>query len=135
MGRFLVGADRLFLVYALVVGWLCIYVPWRGPGPYGSGQDLGYWFVWNPPKWAGSIDLTRVVLELVAATAALVALAVWREWRGRRRLQSKPTSAAEPFWLRWAGGSRLLVVYVVSLGLVIVAVILNAIVSLFSGGR
>ncbi len=134
MNRLILGADRLLLIYALVVGWLCIYVPWRGPGRYGGGWDLGYWFVWNPPKEAASIDLTRLALELVAATTALVALAVWREWRTRRRLQSKPTLTVEPSWLRWEGGS-LLVIFAVGLGLAVVALIVNAIASLFSGGR
>jgi hypothetical protein len=83
MSRHTVGADRLLLLYALVVGWLCIYVPWSGRGRY--GRDLGYWFVWDGPKEAASVDLTRLVLELVAATAALVALAVCREWWRRRR--------------------------------------------------
>jgi hypothetical protein len=72
------------------VGWLCIYVPWSNR--YRSTMGRG--FLWDyPPPYTDSIDLIRLVLELVAATAALVALAVCREGWRRRRLQPKPTSA------------------------------------------
>jgi hypothetical protein len=80
------GADRLLLLYALVVGWLCLYVPWMEHGR--RSDALGYWFLWTPPPYGGRVDLVRLVLELVAATAAMVALAVGREWHSRRRVAS-----------------------------------------------
>jgi hypothetical protein len=142
------GADRLIFVYALVVGWLCIYVPWSARGRY--REAVGYGFLWSPPEWAGRIDIVRLVLEVVAATAALVALAVWREHRRRRRLQSKPISASRPIWPRLKSATwgsllmprwdfrawrSLLMPIVIVLGVAAVAQILIAIASLFSGGR
>ncbi len=139
MRRLTVSADWLLLVYALVVGWLCLYVPWGRRGRYGYvGEDLGYWFVWNPPKSLGaSIDLTRVMLEVVAATAALVVLAMGRDWWSRRRLQSKPTSARDALWIRWGPVelTPLGIVIVVGLGLAVLVLILTGLASLFSGGR
>ncbi len=141
MRRLTVNADWLLLIYALVVGWLCLYVPWSGRGRY--GEDLGYWFVWNPPKRPASIDLSRLGLELVAATAALVVLAMWREWRSQRRLTARPSSPPPGWWLRgeWLRGEPLflypVVAVVVSLALVVawIRAALWRLWRLFSGGR
>jgi hypothetical protein len=49
VSRIAFGGDRLVLVYALVVGWLCLYLPWMEHGRYGDAS--GYWFLWDPPRY------------------------------------------------------------------------------------
>jgi hypothetical protein len=66
------------LFYALGVVALCLYVPWEWQGP-GRRTALGHGWIWNPPRINASVDLTRVVLPLLAWTALAAAglLLLW----------------------------------------------------------
>jgi hypothetical protein len=62
----------LTVVYCLLVAIICLYVPWRR-SVRGMEFPLGYSFLWRPPDELAAVDWGRVVLELVAVTAVIVA--------------------------------------------------------------
>jgi hypothetical protein len=101
---------RIFgLLYCLTVSVICIYVPWRMVLRV-SGSEVssaaGYSLIWKPPairvgQFAGArfsrIDVTAVVLEILAATMAC-GFGILLTQRTFRRLsrRSKTISATFP---------------------------------------
>lgn len=78
------------LVYLATVAILCLYVPWQGVvipgrGVIGGVMDQGYAFLWDPPSRVAVVDFARVVLTVVALTAAFGFVAILaRSWKERR---------------------------------------------------
>jgi len=64
----------IIFLYFLSLLSACIYVPWKSElgGSYfsrGFTVSLPYSFIWKPPRQIASIDLSRILLEIVAITA------------------------------------------------------------------
>lgn len=69
------GSVRLLVVlYALVMAWLAVYVPWEREWR-GARVSLGYGWLWSPPTRTASVALAQVLLSLVLTT--VIFLAVW----------------------------------------------------------
>ncbi len=65
--------------YFIILALVCIFVPWRGdmPPQVGSGRPCGYAPVWSPPGGCHptpTVDIERLVLEIVAVTALGIAV-------------------------------------------------------------
>jgi hypothetical protein len=68
------GVRALVIVYLIVLAGACVYVPWTARLPRGMSRSLGYAFLWSPPQdyVAAAVDLSRILLELLAVTALFV---------------------------------------------------------------
>jgi hypothetical protein len=82
------GAVQLVLsAYCLAIVGVCIFVPWKvySLGDVHYVKELGYYFIWDPPQFGGSLLLdvsivcSRVIFEIIAITAiAAMALVLTR---------------------------------------------------------
>lgn len=73
------------LVYLATVAILCLYVPWQAVVTGRGVINQGYAFLWDPPSRVAVVDFARVVLTVVALTAAFGFVAILaRSWKERR---------------------------------------------------
>lgn len=67
-----VNRRRALGGYVAMLIILCLYVPWAQDGIIAGKPfhyNAGYSFIWSPIKYA-YVDITRVVLPMIALTAA-----------------------------------------------------------------
>jgi hypothetical protein len=58
----------IIIIYGILVAVACIYVPWElisSGGPFSYGYSL----IWKPQDIVFTVDIKRVLLELIAITA------------------------------------------------------------------
>jgi len=71
-----VNRKTLLQIYAAIIIGLCLYVPWaiQGIHPTRGTYHIiqGYSFVWSAPNEYSTVDMTRIILPGIAATAAFV---------------------------------------------------------------
>ncbi len=73
---------RVFVIYAIALLLVMIYVPWYGESSSGN-EDLAwldYRFIWNPPQIAGyrvCIDFGRMFLEVASLSVVMLLGIVW----------------------------------------------------------
>lgn len=76
----------IIVIYGLLVAFVSIYVPWivEYSGNSIRFVSLGFSFIWQPPLWERNsvslpfvtVDIKRVILELIAITAVFAILFV-----------------------------------------------------------
>ena len=70
-------AQRIvIIIWCIALVFVCIFVPWGVDSRTFGYQTQGYHLLWSPPS-SGSVDLSRLVLEIIGVTVLGVACLVF----------------------------------------------------------
>lgn len=83
----------IVIVYCLAVATVCLYVPWKVDTTEGLLKEaVDYSPLWSPPALSGiaipgafvSVDVTRLMLELIVLTVIAVVAVSVTQWAKKK---------------------------------------------------